>query len=156
MIFALGKQVWMTFLHTMVETFQHLPDKIVGDSGYGSESNCEMIMDDYERTTLIPYNTYYKEKKKKYKDDEMHPAYWPYDAVNDLFICPDGREIRFDRYANRTDKYGYTRSFKMYASDDCSGCSLYDMCINRDKTINKQIQKNMNLEYFKAQVPNHL
>src|SRR5699024_11607708 len=35
------------FLHTMVDAFQHLPDKIVGDSGYGSESNYEMIMDDY-------------------------------------------------------------------------------------------------------------
>lgn len=144
------------FLNTMVEQFRHLPEKIVGDSGYGSESNYEMIMDDYERTALIPYNTYYKEKKKKYKDDEMHPANWPYDAANDLYICPDGREIRFDRYTQRTDKYGYTRSFKMYASDDCSGCPLYDMCIKSEKQINKRIQKNMNLEYFKAQVNHQL
>ena len=144
------------FLDTMLETFQHLPGKIVGDSGYGSESNYEMIMDDYERTALIPYNTYYKEKKKKYKDDEIHPANWPYDATNDLYICPDDREIRFDRYTKRTDKCGYTRSFKMYASDDCSGCPLYDMCIKSEKQINKRIQKNMNLEYFKAQVNHQL
>lgn len=144
------------FLNTMVDTFQHLPEKIVGDSGYGSESNYEMIMDDYERTALIPYNTYYKEKKKKYKNDEMHPANWPYDAANDLYICPDSREIRFKRYADRTDKYGYTRSFKMYESPDCSGCPLYDMCIKSDRQINKRIQKNMNLEYFKAQVKHQL
>jgi len=144
------------FLHTMVEGFQHLPDKIVGDSGYGSESNYEMITDDYARTALIPYNTYYKEKQKKYKADEMHPANWPYDAANDLYICPDGRAIRFDGYTKRTDKYGYTRSFKMYASDDCSGCPLYDMCIKSEKQINKRIQKNMNLEYFKAQVQHQL
>lgn len=139
------------FLHTMMETFHHLPEKIVADAGYGSEANYEMIMDDYERTALIPYNTYYREQKKKHRTDEMHPANWAYDAENDLYICPDGREIRFDRYADRTDKYGYTRSFKMYASADCSGCPLYEKCIQSDQQINKRIQKNMNLEYFKAQ-----
>src|SRR5699024_3928164 len=77
-------------------------------------------------------------------------------ATNDLYICPDGWDIRFDRYANRTDKYGYTRLFKMYASADCSGCPLYDMCIKSDKQINKRIQKNMHLEYFKAQVKHQL
>src|SRR5699024_2247208 len=54
-------------LHTMVEAFQHLPDKIVGDCAYGIESNYDMIMDDYARTALIPYSTYYIEKKNNIK-----------------------------------------------------------------------------------------
>ncbi|CAM4156240.1 IS1182 family transposase [Lacicoccus alkaliphilus] len=139
------------FLNTMLEQFQHLPEKIVADAGYGSEANYEMIEDDYERTALIPYNTYYKEQKKAYKTDEMHPANWSYDVENDRYICPDGREIRFERYANRTNTYGETRQLKIYASDDCSGCARYDQCIKSDRQINKRIQKNMNLEYFKAQ-----
>nr|WP_255620634.1 transposase [Salinicoccus sp. RF5] len=50
------------FLYTMLEHFQHLPEKIVADAGYGSEANYEMIMDDYGRTAaLIPYNTYHEE-----------------------------------------------------------------------------------------------
>lgn len=39
---------------------------------------------------------------------------------------------------------------------DCSGCPLYDMCIKSERQINKRIQKNMNLEYFKAQVKHQL
>jgi hypothetical protein len=46
----------------MLEVFRHLPEKIVADAGYGSESNYEMIMDDYGRTALIPYNTYHIQK----------------------------------------------------------------------------------------------
>ncbi len=46
----------------------------MGGSSYRSESNYKMIMDDYERTDLIPFITYYKEKKKKYKYDERPPA----------------------------------------------------------------------------------
>ena len=144
------------FLNTMVEQFRHLPEKIVGDSGYGSEPNYEMILDDYGRTALIPYNTYYKEKQKKHKADAMHPANWTYDAANDQYICPDGREIRFKRYTDRRDKYGYTRSFKLYESADCSGCPLFDRCIKSDQPTNKRIQKNMNLEYFKARVRTQL
>src|SRR5690625_2300120 len=71
-------------------------------------------------------------------------------------MCHDVREMRFNLSTNPTDKYGYPRSFKMYASDDCSGCPLYDMCIKSGKQINKRIQKIMNLEYFKAQVNHQL
>src|SRR5699024_3298360 len=116
----------------------------------------EMILDDYGRTALIPYNTYYKEKQKKHKADAMHPANWTYDAANDQYICPDGREIRFKRYTDRRDKYGYTRSFKLYESADCSGCPLFNRCSKSDQPTNKRIQKNMNLEYFKARVRTQL
>ncbi|MBP1951875.1 hypothetical protein J2Z27_000910 [Jeotgalicoccus aerolatus] len=61
------------FLHTMQHIFQHLPEYIVPDAGYKSESNYECIADKYERQALIPYNTYHKEQKKKYEGDEMHP-----------------------------------------------------------------------------------
>src|SRR5699024_6172925 len=30
------------FINTMLEQFRHLPEKIVGDAGYGSEANYEM------------------------------------------------------------------------------------------------------------------
>ena len=144
------------FLHTMLEAFRHLPEKIVADAGYGSESNYEMIMDDYGRTALIPYNTYHKEQKQKHQTDEMHPDNWPYDDGDDMYICPDGRPLRFERYADRTDKYGYTRAFKMYASEDCTGCPLYDRCIQSDRQITKRIQKNMNLDYFRTQAKKQL
>lgn len=139
------------FLNTMLDQFGHLPEKIVADAGYGSEANYEMIQDAYERTALIPYNTYYKERKKTHTTDAMHPANWAYDAENDTYTCPDGRAIRFERYADRTDHYGHIRRLKIYASADCAGCALYDQCIKSDRGINKRLQKNMNLEYFKAQ-----
>src|SRR5690625_483408 len=139
------------FLNTMRDQFGHLPEKIVADAGYGSEANYELIQDTYERTALIPYNTYYRERKHAHTTDAMHPANWAYDAENDIYTCPDGRAIRFERYADRTDHYGHTRRLKIYASADCAGCALYDQCIKSDRGINKRIQKNMNLEYFKAQ-----
>src|SRR5699024_2684007 len=94
---------------TMQHTFQHLPEYIVADAGYGSESNYECIVDTYERQALIPYNTYYKEQKKRYKTDEMHPNHWEYNAIDDYYVCPNERRLPLKRHTTRTDKYGYQR-----------------------------------------------
>lgn len=140
------------FLHTMKHTFNHLPKYIVADAGYGSESNYECLADTYERQALIPYNTYHKEQKKKYKDDVMHPDHWVYHETDDYYTCPNGRRLPFKRYTIRTDKYGYKRRFKIYECEDCHDCPLMNLCKTSASSQPKQMQKNMNLAYFKAQV----
>lgn len=86
------------FLHTMQHTFQHLPEYIVADK--------------YERQALIPYTTYYKEQKKRYKMDEMHPNHWEYNEIDDYYVCPNRRWLPLKSHTTRTDKYGYQRVFK--------------------------------------------
>ena len=140
------------FLHTMQHTFQHLPEYIVADAGYGSESNYECVADTYERQALIPYNTYYKEQKKRYKTDEMHPNHWEYNAIDDYYICPNDRRLPLKSHTTRTDKYGYQRIFKIYECEDCQDCPLMALCKTSAPDQPKRIQKNRNLEYFKAQV----
>ncbi|MGZ7246371.1 transposase, partial [Streptococcus pyogenes] len=41
---------------------------IVSDAGYGSEENYSFIIDELEKTPLIPYGMYQKELTKKYKN----------------------------------------------------------------------------------------
>ncbi len=43
------------FLNSIQETYGHLPEYIVADAGYGSESNYKAIIDDFNRTPLITY-----------------------------------------------------------------------------------------------------
>ncbi|MCK1977662.1 transposase, partial [Jeotgalicoccus huakuii] len=140
------------FLSTMQHRFQHLPTDIVADAGYGSESNYECVVDKYERQPLIPYNTYYKEQKKNYLSNEMQSNHWEYNEVDDYYVCPNNRRLPFKRHTSRTDKYGYQRIIKIYECEDCRDCPLMALCKSSTTDRPKQIQKNMNLEYFKAQV----
>ena len=55
------------FLNSIQETYGHLPEYIVADAGYGSESNYKAIIDDFNRTPLITYGMFIKDKTKKYK-----------------------------------------------------------------------------------------
>src|SRR5699024_11104377 len=52
------------FLDSIEEGFFDLPEYIVADAGYGSEQNYEDIIEHRNRTPLITYNQYRKEKKK--------------------------------------------------------------------------------------------
>ena len=51
------------------ETYGHLPEYIVADAGYGSEPNYMAIIDEFNRTPLITYGMFIKDKTNKYKSD---------------------------------------------------------------------------------------
>lgn len=140
------------FLNSIQETYGHLPEYIVADAGYGSESNYKAIIDDFNRTPLITYGMFIKDKTKKYKSDIFNTQNWNYDEINDEFICPNNKRLGFKRYAYRHDKYGYKRDFKLYECDDCSECPLKNQCMNFNSKTNKKIMKNYNWEYFKSQI----
>ncbi|HBC4451788.1 TPA: transposase [Staphylococcus aureus] len=140
------------FLTMIQNTFGYLPEYIVADAGYGSEQNYMAIIDDFNKTPLITYGMFIKDKTRKFKSDIFNTQNWKYDELNDEFICPNNKRIGFKRYANRNDRYGFKRDFKLYECDDCSACSLRQQCMKPNSKSNKKIMKNYNWEYFKAQI----
>ena len=50
-------------------TFGYLPEYIVADAGYGSEQNYMAIIDDFNKTSLITYGMFIKDKTRKFKSD---------------------------------------------------------------------------------------
>lgn len=140
------------FLTLIKNTFGKLPEYIVADAGYGSEQNYMSIIDDFNKTPLITYGMFLKDKTKKYKDDIFNTQNWQYDEVNDEFICPNYKRLGFKRYAYKKDRYGFQRDFKLYECDDCSNCPLKNQCMKLHSKKNKKLMKNYNWEYFKSQV----
>ncbi len=64
------------------------------------------IIDNFNRTPLITYGMFIKDKTKKYKSNIFNTQNWDYDEINDEFICPNNKRLGFKRYAYRHDKYG--------------------------------------------------
>ncbi|EUG38050.1 hypothetical protein O762_01106 [Staphylococcus aureus M0443] len=140
------------FLTMIQNTFGYLPEYIVADAGYGSEQNYMAIIDDFNKTPLITYGMFIKDKTRKFKSGIFNTQNWKYDELNDEFICPNNKRIGFKRYAYRNDRYGFKRDFKLYECDDCSSCSLRHQCMKPNSKSNKKIMKNYNWEYFKVQI----
>ncbi|HDG6898112.1 TPA: transposase, partial [Staphylococcus aureus] len=100
------------FLTMIQNTFGYLPEYIVADAGYGSEQNYMAIIDDFNKTPLITYGMFIKDKTRKFKSDIFNTQNWKYYELNDEFICPNNKRIGFKRYAYRNDRYGFKRDFK--------------------------------------------
>ncbi len=55
------------FLTMIQNTFGYLPEYIVADAGYGSEQNYMAIIDDFNKTPLITYGMFIKDKLESLK-----------------------------------------------------------------------------------------
>ena len=66
------------FLDSFLDQHKELPEYIVADAGYGSEEIYMYINDVLHITPLITYGSYYKENKKKYKDNPFNVENWRY------------------------------------------------------------------------------
>ena len=137
------------FLNYIEDNFFELPNFIVADAGYGSEANYSDIIENRALTPLITYNQYRKEKQRKYKNDPFNTHNWEYDEEQDCFICPNNQRLTFRYLSNRTDRYGFTRSFKVYECEDCSGCPLRSMCTKAKEGNNRRILYNQKWEQQK-------
>ena len=138
------------FLATHKSWHGDLPTYIVADAGYGSESNYQHILDDCDRIPLITYGTYYRERKKKTKENPFLVSNWRYLEEEDLFICPNQRPVSFKRYTVQTDTYGFKRHIKVYECESCHGCPLRSQCTKAKSNRNRQVHLNPTWEYFKS------
>jgi transposase len=140
------------FLDEIERHFFELPDYIVGDAGFGSEENDQDVLENRKRTPLITYNTYRKEKKKRFKKDEFQTANWDYHKEDDSFTCPNGKKLTFRFESKRTDRNGFIRAFNVYECEDCSDCPFRSQCTKAKEGNNRRILINEKWEQQKKMI----
>lgn len=139
------------FLDEIEANYFTLPEHIVADAGYGSEQNYDDILTNRKREALITYNLYLREQKKKYQQNPFNTANWPYDETTDSYTCPNQQTLAFHHPSVRTDRNGFTRTFKVYQCENCTGCPFRASCTkakegnHRTLVVNEkwENQKNM-------------
>lgn len=129
---------------------------IVADAGYGSEYNYTSIIDQFEKEPLIPYNTFLKEQKRKFKNDLSKPQNWPYIEEDDYYIDHLGVRFSFYRYSTRKDKYGFKRDLKIYQADKIQLSSKLDELAKTSSGRQRQIQVNQTWNYYKEKIKENL
>ena len=104
----------------------------VGDAAYLTNHICKTIID-LEMIPSLPYT------RKGYRKGYFRKYEYVYDEYNDIYICPNGKDLIPTGYIN---KNGYIQ----YKSDskDCSKCPLKEKCT---KGKYKQILRHVWEEY---------
>ncbi|MDR0303003.1 MAG: IS1182 family transposase [Treponema sp.] len=71
-----------------------LPANIIADAGYGSEENYEFLESE-QVEHFVKYNTFHKEKSRKWQKDATRVQNWYYVKERDEYICGYGRYLSF-------------------------------------------------------------
>ncbi|MNZ46869.1 Transposase DDE domain protein [compost metagenome] len=128
-----------------------MPKTVIADAGYGSEENYLYAIGEEKEPRfdfLIPYGSYMKEKTRRYKKDIRHASNWTYEELDDRFVCPNGRYVRFKKYQTKKNASGLEQSFKIYECEDCSNCPFKPACTKAKG--NRQVHWNTIWEELKA------
>lgn len=131
-------------------------DNIVADAGYGSEYNYTMIFDKFEKEPIIPYSTYLKEQKRKFKNDPTKSQNWYYNEKDDYYIDHLGVRFSFYHYSQRTDSYGFKRDFKVYRADKHQMSTELDRLAKTPSGRQRQMQVNPTWNYYKERIKENL
>lgn len=142
--------------HTKIyqQQFQHLPQSITADAGYGSEENYQYLGQN-NIENYVKYNYFDKDQSKKpdtkypFKPDLLY-----YNEENDFYVCPMGQRMKNTGSHQTKTKTGFTQSVTRYQAQNCNGCPLRGIC-HKSKG-NRIIEVNHALKKYKQQVKENL
>ena len=130
--------------------------EVTADSGYSSEKNL-LFLKGKGIESYIKLQDHEKRKTRAYKNDIGKYYNMTMQIFEDehYYICHDGRELRHIRTETK-EQEGYTQTFEVYGSADCSGCihkarCLYKYDPEKDADKNKVMKINERWEELKEQ-----
>lgn len=122
-----------------------LPGSITADAGYGSEENYEYLEKE-EIEHFVKYNTFHKEKSKKWQKDATRVQNWYYVQERDEYICGYGRYLSFIHEKKQKSDNGYESLIRVYECESCTDCPYRDKCVKGNKPdANRRIYINRRL-----------
>lgn len=140
-------------LDSFKETYQKQSKTVVGDAGYGSEENYE-LMENEGIEAFVKYNFFHKEQKRKMKDNIFLTQNLFYNPEEDYFVCPMGQHLNKIGQGKRTSANGYISTITYYQATRCEGCPLRGQC-HQSKT-ERRIEVNHRLKELKQKAKERL
>ena len=133
-----------------------LPGTITADAGYGSEENYEYLKSE-QVEGYVKYNTYDKEKSRKWCKDVLRVQNWLYLPDCDQYVCGNGRYLSFLYERQQRSENGYTSTVRVYECEDCRDCPYKERCVKREgEDANRRIYINPRLNELKVEARERL
>lgn len=110
-------------LEHVSELLGTVPEIVVADAGYGGEENYAYL-EGKEITALVKYNTFHREQSAARRGDVSKLENWSYEEAGDVWVCPNGQRLTFQRESASKTESGYVTQNRHYRSPDCTGCPL--------------------------------
>jgi transposase len=131
----------------------NLPSNAIGDAAFGTEENYSFL-DQHTIGNYLKYNTFHSDQTNKHQQDKFSKDKFVYTPESDTYQCPGSRSLRFKEEKETKTDNGYIGHVKIYACEDCSGCSFANQC--KKGQANRSIQINTVLDQYRAKAYSNL
>ena len=115
------------------------PLVVIADAGYGGEENYAYL-ENKGTVAVVKYNTYQKEKSRKWKEDAFRSENWEYDKKGKYYVCPNGRKLTWRERKKEKNHSGYAMTVDRYECESCKYCRLKKQCTKAKG--NRMIERN--------------
>ncbi len=119
-------------------------EEVIADSGYSSYDNYEYLQERGKKG-YIPDQYLSKIEQGEYKKEarHYHEENFVYDKEKDVYICPDGRELR--PYKRRHSERGVKKRRQViYRGIECSDCEVRKLCTKQKaRTIAREERREL-------------
>jgi transposase len=110
------------------EMYGEAPEKVITDSGYGSEQNYQYL-EQNAITAYVKYNHFHQEesgtRQKKYPFSQ---DYLYYNEEEDYYICPMGQRMYNKGVFKQKNESGFEQTITKYEAQNCTGCPVRGRC----------------------------
>ena len=128
------RQAEVTAAKTMIERtadrFGVWPEKLIGDTGYGS---AEMLAWLVEEKAIEPHIPVFDKSRRK--DGTFSRSDFSFDVEADAYVCPDGKTLKRYRRAFKEPRTGIDKDGNLRyraSSHDCQACVLKPQCCPKE------------------------
>jgi transposase len=124
------RQAEVGAVKTMIDRVQKvhdlMPERLIADTAYGSGPMLDWLV---EKRGIAPHIPVIDKSGRK--DGTFERADFTYDAENDLYICPNGKELKKPQRAYAAGETGANKDEMVRyraRKTDCDNCSLKQVC----------------------------
>lgn len=147
------RECFVKHLSKLEEKLGRLPEKIVGDSAYGSEENYAYL-ENKGLGNYLKYPSFNRQQKKRYRKDPFRSENMVYEKERNEFICPQGKKMVFHQVNWTKTKGGYPVESTVYYAEDCQGCPVKTQCTKGDG--NRSLSVQWKLWHYREQARHNL
>lgn len=119
-----------------------MPERLIADTAYGSGPMLDWLV---EKRGIAPHIPVIDKSGRK--DGTFERADFTYDAGNDLYICPNGKELKQYRRAFKTPRSGANKNETIRYRDRKSDC---DTCILKKRCTLKEPQRKVTRSIYET------
>jgi len=122
------------------ENVQQVPGKMVVDGGFISRENIVKMHDAKNGELIGPIPNHKNQSQSQLRRRGVSPDFDPhkfmYDAVTDIYICPNGKLLRYDGKEQHVGRMVY--KYRCNAKD-CQGCTSKQFCCPKNETKGRSL-----------------